>query len=287
MRRLAVRAVADREEVVRREGAEGGEWDRDPDDRTEHDVGEVVDAEVDAEHARDRDRARRRQLRPVPWPAGTERACTRRRSTGSRSRRSGSTASRNPPSSRAAARRTVAAARRRARDPGGELPRCRARSPRSRDGASDGTRRSRARAAIRAARTRRGTRSCAPGARARRATPPGTRRRASVTHASNRSSGAGSTRSHRHPVTTTPSSRTSQIHPVDPICLGSGGAAPVGRRRRRTGAGTPADGRTTLSRCSTFASARILARSPSPQEHPALDPARLDGLDGATEHRRT
>ena len=54
----------------------------------------------------------------------------------------------------------------------------------------------------------------------------------SVIHPSNRSSGPGSTRSQKQPVTTTASSRISQTQPVEPICLGSGGGAPVGRRRR-------------------------------------------------------
>ena len=55
---------------------------------------------------------------------------------------------------------------------------------------------------------------------------------ASVIRASNRSSGPGSTRSHRQPATATATSRISQTQPVEPICLGNGGAAPLGRRRR-------------------------------------------------------
>ena len=56
--------------------------------------------------------------------------------------------------------------------------------------------------------------------------------KASVINASNRSSGPGSARSQKQPVTTTATSRISQTQPVEPIRLGSGGAAPVGRRRR-------------------------------------------------------
>ena len=52
VRRLAARAVGHREEVVGGESAERGERDRDPDDRAEHDVGEVVDAEVDPQQRR-------------------------------------------------------------------------------------------------------------------------------------------------------------------------------------------------------------------------------------------
>ena len=71
---------------------------------------------------------------------------------------------------------------------------------------------------------------------------------ASVIRASNPSSGVGSTRSHRQPVMTTASSRISQTQPVEPICLGSGGAAPVGRRRRCVATLASAEGRTTWSR---------------------------------------
>ncbi len=58
VRRLAARAVGDREEVVGGEGAERGQGDRDPDDRAEQDIGEVIDSEVDPQHAGDRDRTR-------------------------------------------------------------------------------------------------------------------------------------------------------------------------------------------------------------------------------------
>ena len=67
-----MRTVADREQVVRGEQTERGQWDRDTDDRAEHHVGEMVDAEVDPKRADDRDRTRDGDLRPEPWPAGRD-----------------------------------------------------------------------------------------------------------------------------------------------------------------------------------------------------------------------
>ena len=206
VRRLAVRAVADREQVVGGEGAERGQRDRDPDDRTEHDVGEVVDAEVDPQHAGDRDRARHGELRPEPRPAGNDEhvghADRQDRDRTDRDRRRGVSLP---------ARELLHAER--SRPQGDELEPLQegscdaegdhpdqevapAAEPRGReheehaergepDAGTDGVRLSR-----------------------ERVEPPvRIEITASVIHASNRSSGPGSTRSHRQPVTTTATSK--------------------------------------------------------------------------------
>ena len=72
VRRLAALPVGDRVHVVGRERTEHGDRDRHPDDRAEHDVGEVVDAEVDPQRADDRDGAGRGDLRPEPRPTGND-----------------------------------------------------------------------------------------------------------------------------------------------------------------------------------------------------------------------
>lgn len=66
VRRLPARAVGNREDVAGGESAERDQRDCDPDNRTEHDVREVVHAEVDSQHARDRDDACCGELRPEP-----------------------------------------------------------------------------------------------------------------------------------------------------------------------------------------------------------------------------
>src|SRR5438552_4471439 len=68
----AAGSVGDRDEVVGGERAERGERDRHPDDPAGHDVGEVVDAEVDPQRADDRDRDSRGDLRPEPRTPGND-----------------------------------------------------------------------------------------------------------------------------------------------------------------------------------------------------------------------
>ena len=247
VRRLAARTVGDREEVVGGEGTERGQRDRDPDDRAEHDVGEVVDAEVDPQRADDRDRARRGDLRPEPRPAGNdehERHADRQdrhRADRDRRRRVALPARQLPHAERPRSQREeLEPLQERSDDAEGD-------DPDHELAPAAEPRRSPARRAHRAPRTRRASRRCAPGARSVSSHPARALMTASVIRASNRSNAPGSTRIHQQPVTTTATSRISQIQPVEPICLGSGGAAPVGRRRRWTTTPASADAPTTWS----------------------------------------